>query len=56
LDATDWNYELVGSILGWSDTKTLKECYGKMGESVRERALKRAMGMPTETIKKEFLF
>jgi len=56
LDATDWNYDLVGSILGWSDTKTLKECYGKMGEAVRERALKKAMGIPTETKTKEFLF
>jgi integrase len=56
LDATDWNYELVGSILGWSDTKTLKECYGKMGEAIRERALKKAMGMPIEEHPKEFKF
>lgn len=56
LDATDWNYEVVGSILGWKDTKTLKECYGKMGESVRERALKKAMGIPIEEEPKYFRF
>jgi integrase len=56
LDATDWNYELVGSILGWSDTKTLKECYGKMGEAIRERALKKTMGLPIEEHPKEFKF
>ena len=56
LDATDWNYDLVGAILGWKDTKTLKECYGKMGESVRERAMKKAIGMPIEEHLKEFKF
>jgi len=54
LDATDWNYEIVASILGWKDTKTLKECYGKMGESVRERALKKAMGIPIKEEPKYF--
>jgi len=56
LDATDWNYEVVGSILGWKDTKTLKECYGKMGESIREKALKKAMGIPIEEEPKYFRF
>ena len=56
LDATDWNYEVVGSILGWKDTKTLKECYGKMGESIREKALKKAMGIPIEEKPKYFRF
>jgi len=56
LDATDWNYDLVGAILGWKDTKTLKECYGAMGESIRERALKKAIGMPIEEHLKEFKF
>ncbi|MDH5635306.1 MAG: tyrosine-type recombinase/integrase [Candidatus Bathyarchaeota archaeon] len=56
LDATDWNYEVVASILGWKDTKTLKECYGAMGESVRIRALKRAMGIPIEEQSKFFRF
>jgi len=56
LDATDWNYDLVGAILGWKDTKTLKECYGAMGESIRERALRKALGMPIEEQLKEFKF
>jgi len=56
LDATDWNYELVASILGWKDTKTLKECYGKMGESIRVRALRKALGMPVEEKPKLFKF
>ena len=56
LDATDWNYEVVGSILGWKDTKTLKECYGKMGEFIREKALKKAMGIPIEEKPKYFRF
>jgi len=56
LDATDWNYEIVASILGWKDTKTLKECYGKMGETVRIRALKKAMGIPIEEEPKYFRF
>lgn len=54
LDATDWNYEIVASILGWKDTKTLKECYGRMGESIRERALKKAMGIPIQEEPKYF--
>jgi integrase len=56
LDATDWNYEIVGSILGWSNTNILKECYGKMGESIRERALKKAMGIPIKEETKLFQF
>jgi site-specific recombinase XerD len=56
LDATDWNYEVVASILGWKDTRTLKQCYGAMGETVKERALRKAMGEPIEEIKKEFKF
>jgi len=56
LDATDWNYELVGSILGWKDTRTLKLCYGAMGETVKERGLRKAMGEPIEEVKKEFKF
>lgn len=54
LDATDWNYDLVASILGWKDTKTLKECYGAMGEAIRERALKKAMGIPIKEERKIF--
>jgi integrase len=56
LDATDWNYDSVGAILGWKDTKTLKECYGAMGESVRERTLRKALGMPIQEQLKEFKF
>lgn len=56
LDATDWNYDLVGAILGSADTRTMKLCYGKMGETVRERGLRKAMGLPVEEVKKEFKF
>jgi hypothetical protein len=34
----------------------LKECYVKMGESIREKALKKAMGMLIEEHPKEFKF
>ena len=40
LRATSWNYDLVAELGGWSDTKTLKECYGLP---------------PTEMIRKEGL-
>jgi len=56
LDATGWNYDLVASILGWKDTRTLKACYGEMGDAIRLNTLKIAMGMPIEQKPKEFKF
>jgi len=56
LDATGWNYDLVASILGWKDTRTLKACYGEMGDAIRLKTLKQAMGLPIEETKKEFKF
>ena len=56
LDATGWNYDLVASILGWKDTRTLKACYGEMGDAIRLNTLKKAMGMPIEEKPKEFKF
>jgi len=56
LEASDWNYDIVASILGWKDTKTLKDCYGQMGEAVRVRALKKALGEPVEIEFKPFKF
>lgn len=60
LDATDWNYDVVASILGWGgktgDVKALKAGYGAMSETVKERALRKAMGEPVEFELPEFRF
>lgn len=56
LDATDWNYELCAQTLGWEDTRILRKCYGSMSEDAKEKALRKAMGMPIEEVKKEFKF
>lgn len=56
LDATDWNYELCAQTLGWEDPRILRKCYGSMSEKAKEKALRKAMGMPIEEIKKEFKF
>ena len=51
LRATDYNYELVASLGGWVNTRILKEHYGAMGETDRERGLLKMMGvkMPDRT-------
>lgn len=56
LEATDWNYELCGQTLGWEDPRILRKCYGSMSEKAKEKALRKAMGMPIEETKKEFKF
>jgi integrase len=56
LDATGWNYDLVASILGWKDTRTLKACYGEMGDSVRVNTLMGAMGLKPKEEPKPFRF
>lgn len=56
LDATGWNYDLVASILGWKDTRTLKACYGEMGEGVKINTLKKAMGEPIDEEPQIFRF
>jgi len=56
LEATDWNYELCAQTLGWEDPRILRKCYGSMTETAKEKALRKAMGMPTEETKKEFKF
>jgi integrase len=56
LDATDWNYELCAQTLGWEDSRILRKCYGSMSEKAKEKALRKAMGMPIEETKKEFKF
>lgn len=56
LEATNYNYELVGAILGWENIETMKKSYGKVGESVIEKALLEAMGIKVEWEKKEFKF
>lgn len=49
--ATDYNYELVAALGGWVNTRILKEHYGEMGETARERGLLKMMGeeVPDET-------
>ncbi len=51
LRATDYNYELVASLGGWVNTRILKEHYGAMGETDREKGLLKMMGvkMPDQT-------
>ena len=56
LESTDWNYELCAQTLGWEDPRILRKCYGSMSENAKEKALRRAMGMPIEETKKEFKF
>jgi len=56
LDATDWNYELCAQTLGWEDPRILRKCYGAMSETAKEKALKKAMGIPIEETRREFKF
>lgn len=56
LEATDWNYELCAQTLGWEDPRILRKCYGSMSEKAKEKALRKAMGMPIEETKREFKF
>ena len=39
LELTNWNYELVAKLGGWSDSKTLKDCYGAMPQEVLIRVV-----------------
>ena len=50
LAATNWNYELCGSVGGWDSTITLKRHYGEMGEKPKNDGLRKAMGLPVEEI------
>jgi len=45
LRSTDYNYELVASIGGWVNTRILKDHYGAMGETDREKGLLKMMGV-----------
>jgi len=56
LESNGWNYELAASILGWKDTRTLRLFYGAIGESVKENALRKAMGEPIQEKITEFRF
>jgi len=56
LDATNWNYELCAQTLGWEDPRILRKCYGAMSETAKEKALKKAMGIPVEETRREFKF
>jgi len=46
LEASNWNYELCGSLGGWMSTSILKKHYGEMGREPRLRGLRKAMGLP----------
>lgn len=52
LEATDRNYELVGSIGGWKDTKILREHYGEPSDEQRIRGLNRMMGIEVKKIER----
>jgi len=56
LEATNYNYEQVGEIIGWENIQTMKKHYGKVGESIIQKALLEAMGIKVEWEKKEFKF
>jgi integrase len=38
LRALNWNYDLVAELLGWTDTATLKACYGKPPREILRKA------------------
>ena len=38
LRATNWNYDIVAELGGWSDTNTLKKCYGSPPQEVLRKA------------------
>lgn len=48
LRAMDGNYETGAEIGGWKDIGTMKRCYGAVAESVIQRGLRKAMGLPLE--------
>lgn len=56
LEATAWNYELCAQTLGWECSMILKQCYGSISETAKERALKKAMGLRVQETRKEFKF
>jgi integrase len=56
LEASDWNYGLVASTLGWESVQTLKQHYGRMPCSSQVRGLTKAMGLPFKEEKKKFEF
>jgi hypothetical protein len=56
LDATEWNYGLVASTLGWDGTQALEDHYGKMPSTAQLRGLRKAMGLPVSEVKGEFVF
>jgi len=56
LEATDWNYGLVASTLGWESVQTLKQHYGRMPSTSQVRGLMKAMGIPLVEEKKGFRF
>ena len=41
LELTDWNYELVARLGGWTNAQTLRDCYGAMPEEVVLRVVSR---------------
>lgn len=41
LELTDWNYELVARLGGWTTPQTLRDCYGAMPEEVLLRVVSR---------------
>jgi len=53
LHATGFNYELVASLGGWSSTTTMKVFYGEMSDDVKERGLRKMMGLPVKEINYE---
>lgn len=56
LRATNWNYDNVAEALGWKTTDTLKHCYGAKGETIVDKAILQAMGLPVEIPTKPFKF
>ena len=39
LELTDWNYELVAKLGGWTTPQTLRDCYGAMPQDVLMRVV-----------------
>jgi hypothetical protein len=56
LDATDWDFELVSTTLGWESIGMLKKHYGSMPPDVQRCIVLKAMGEEVPIIKREFVF
>lgn len=53
LRASNWNYEIVAELGGWSTSEELKKSYGKIGGDVLNRGLREMLGLKVDKEKYE---